>query len=396
MAGDKGIRPKVTAARKGYAAHNVARKSARHLPLLAVSADEPSGQDTAARYAQYVRYRRKRALMSAVRFAAVVLVPTAIVAWYMAVIATPLYTATTDFMLQQIEQAPPDHETLQTAHRALDQDIDLVKAHLQSRATRRRLDVDTDFHGHWSQGHVDPLNRLRGDLSEAGRHRAYTRRVSISSDPETGLIQVQVRGVDPESALQMSEQLVDYARSYVRLLTAERRADLTRDALHTYQQARHRIVASRARLDFVRKQFEPAGTDQVTRNLSAPLFGEMDAADEIGLDPNKLSITNMQNVIADLRPDWPDEVTARNPILKMAETDLRQDSMALHTAVIALEQQRRAALREHLCLSVGLQPVVRAWSGPARVAQSSVLAFLIFGGLYMVTARGIPSLRQRA
>ena len=366
------------------------------------------------------RRRRRRLLLLAARLCVFVLLPTLIAAYYYAAIATPLYTTQSEFVIQQAEnQSAPSGMAGMFSGTALatSQDSVTVQSYLQSRDAMRRLDADHGFKAHFSAEGLDPLLRLDLDASSEATYRLYQRMVQIGYDPSEGIIRMEVRATDPEVSEQFSRALLFYAEEQVDQLTQRLREDQMSGAMESFEEAEARMRAAQERVMELQERYSMLSsevevsllTTQIT-NLQTELSRERLALQEVmanprpnpaRVDPLQRRIQNLESEIETLRARLTEDSADGTSIarvsgqLTMAQADVEVRQMMLAQSLQQLEAARIEANRQVRYLSLGVSPSAPDEASHPRVFENSVLAFLIFAGIYLMLSMTASILREQ-
>ena len=109
------------------------------------------------------RRRRRRLALLGARLFAFVMIPTFLAGWYFYMIATPIYSVRSEFVIQQAGPASSGGSLgglFSGTAFATSQDSIAVQGYLQSREAMGRLDADLGFRAHFQEERFDPLQRL--------------------------------------------------------------------------------------------------------------------------------------------------------------------------------------------------------------------------------------------
>ncbi len=366
------------------------------------------------------RRRRRRLMLLATRLGVFVLLPTLIVAWFYHFVATPLYTTQSEFVIQTAESpsAPGGVGGLFSGTAlATSQDSVTVQSYLQSREAMRRLDTDLGFRAHFSAPGLDPLLQLPENATLEAAYRLYSRVVQIGYDPTEGLIRMEVRATDPETSAAFSRALISYAEEQVDQMTQRLREDQMAGARTGLDQAEARMSEARERVIDLQERFSVLSGDvevsllttqistlesELTRDrLSLQELLANPRPNPARVEPLQRRIANLENEIASLRArltegaDGSASLARISSELIMAEADVQTRQLMLSQAMQQLESARVEANRQVRYLSLGVNPVAPDEASHPRAFENSVLAFLIFAGLYLMVAMTGAILREQ-
>lgn len=365
------------------------------------------------------RRRRKLGLMFA-RLAFFVFLPTLIAAYYFYAIATPMYATNSAFVIQKADAADsssPLGGLFSGTQFATSQDSISVQAYLQSREAMRRLDQDEGFRKVFSAPDIDPLQRLDTDASESDAFKLYLRNVKVSFDTTEGILRMEVSAPDPKVSEEFSKALIKYAEEQVDRMTARMRSDQMSGAKQSFDDAESKVEDAQQRvLDLQQKLgvLDPTSETGVVMSQISALQSQLSQKQlELGqlLDnptPNQArvdgargDIARLQQMISDQRAELTKtrggseslaEVTGQ---LQIAQADLATRQTLLASAVTQMETARIEAGKQVRYLETGVRPIAPDQPTYPRAFEDTVLAFLIFSGIYLMLSLTASILREQ-
>lgn len=265
---------------------------------------------------------RHRALMAS--FAACVLLPVAVTAWYLWVRAADQYASTLGFSVRK-EEAGSAIELLggiTNISGASSADTDILYDYMQSQKLVADLDADLDLRGLWSKPESDPIFAFAAPGSIETLMDHWQDQVRVSYDSATRLIEVQVLAFDPRDAQAIATALFDKSAAMINRLNDAAQSDASRFARAERDSAEARLKAARAAItDF--------------RNRTQSIDPATDMQSQAGL------LANLQTQLAEALIDA-DMLAASTQ-----RADTRGEQAALRIAVI---ENRIAAERDKLGL----------------------------------------------
>ena len=368
-----------------------------------------------------IRRRRRRAFLMATRLAIFVLLPTFLVGYYYFNIATPMYATDSEFVIQQAESTGGGGGGLggmfQGTSMATQQDSITVQSYLQSRAAMVRLDEDHDFKAIFSQPQIDPIQRLPDGASNEAAYDLYKRMVKISYDPTEGILRMTVIAPSPEVSEEFANALIGYAEEQVDQLTQRLREDQMAGARESY------VAAEEARAEALREwlsiqeevqQIDPVGETQARTQQSSQLETErqrltLQLQERLAVRrPNQAQVTslegqieNIETLIADLRQQMVTQneagssLASRNTDLRLAEENYTFQTSLAQQALTQMETARIEANRQVRYLSMGVEPVAPDEATYPKALENTILAFLIFAGIYLMISITASILKEQ-
>ncbi|MEO1537318.1 MAG: capsule biosynthesis protein [Pseudomonadota bacterium] len=364
-----------------------------------------------------VQRRRKNLLFLSARLGAFVFLPTLICMLYFAFVATNVYATQSEFIVQQAEVATAGAGLLGGTAMATSQDSILVQDYLTSREAMQRLDAEYGYRAHFSDPSIDAIQRVPEGSSNEDLYRHYTKHVTVGYDPTEGVLRMEVSALTPDKSRIFSEALIAYAEERVDQITERKRADQMRGANQTFEDAETKmvdaqqtVVALQEQLGVLDPQSETAGLMGQINTLEVQLTEKrlqlsalLDNArpNQARVDGVEGDITRLEKLIADLRSQITNDgrsdtslasVTAR---LRMAEVDLETRTMMMQESLQQLEAARIEANRQVRFLSVGVSPVPPDEPTYPRVFENTLIAFFIFGAIYLLISVTAAILREQ-
>jgi capsular polysaccharide transport system permease protein len=267
------------------------------------------------------RRRRRRLALLGARLLAFVLLPTFLAGWYFYMIATPMYSVRSEFVIQQAGPSGGGGSMgglFSGTAFATSQDSIAVQGYLQSREAMARLDEDLGFRTHFQ-------SRQHRRLAAAGRTRRRTGS-GLQGLPEVpeDLVRHDRRG-DPDGRDRrrpagrgrLVQQLISYAEEQVDHLTQRLRADQMRDAQAGYDAAQTALTSSQQKLIELQETFKILSSETEVGLIVGQISGlenqltqerlalaQMESNPEPNqarMDPIKRRIATLESQVADLR-----------------------------------------------------------------------------------------------
>ena len=366
------------------------------------------------------RRRRKLALLLT-RLSFFVFIPTIIVGYYFMFMATPMFATNSEFVIQQADSTGSSAGGLggmfQGTGMATQQDSITVQSYLASRAALVRLDEDHGFRAHFSAPEIDSVQRLTPDATNEALFELYQKRVKISYDPTEGILRMEVIAATPEASQEFSESLIEYAEEQVDQLTRRLREDQMAGALASYQSAETR--RSEALAEWLKIQestdiINPAATtgaiipqvsalESQRQQLQLSLAGKLSVSrpNQAQVDGLRAQITNLDTLINDLRSqmtstsDGGNSIASDNTRLRLAEENYNFQTVLVQQALAQMEATQIEANRQVRYLSMGVEPVAPDEATYPRAFENTMLAFLIFSGIYLMISLTSSILREQ-
>ncbi|CTQ33036.1 hypothetical protein [Jannaschia rubra] len=397
----------------------------RQAPVPAQPA--PGAIDAATRASEIVRIqrdiarrRRRRLVLLTVRLAFFVGLPTILAGIYYYTIATPMYATKSEFIIQQADGAAGAGGLgglFSGTGLATQQDSISVQSYLLSRDALARLDADLGFTEEFSAEGIDPLQRLEPGATDQAAYKLYQRMVNIGYDPTEGVVKMEVVAPEPAVSEAFSKALIGYAEEQVDQLTARLRTDQMAGAEDSFaaaevrmQEAQGRVVALQEQLGVVSAEAELSNSYAQIGAIETELRAERLRLDQLLANrrPNETrvqvarsNIARLEDELARLRSGLTESATDDASLarvtaeLQVAQGDLVTRRLLLQQAAQQLELARIEANRQVRYLSTPVPPIAPDEPTYPRAFENTVLAFLIFAGLYLMVSLTAAILREQ-
>ncbi len=365
------------------------------------------------------RRRRRNLAMLGARLAMFVIAPTILAGYYFFAMATPMYATHSSFVIQQAESqgAAGFGSLFQGTGMATQQDSITVQTYLESRAAMTRLDEEHGFARHFSQDFIDPIQRLPEDATNEDAYSTYEKRVKLSYDPTEGILRMEVIAADPETSHTFAEALIRYAEEQVDQLTQRLREDQMAGARESYLQAEERrqtaltaLTRLQAQAETVNPETRNASLEQRITNLQTQLDEKvlelqrlMDNArpNQARVDAAEAEVSRLAQQIDVLRSeltntgsDGQSQIDLQAQ-LREAEENYQFQTVLVQQALTAMETAQLEANRQVRYLSLGVEPIAPDEPSYPRAFENTVLAFLIFAGIYLMISLTSSILREQ-
>ncbi|NIY79808.1 MAG: capsule biosynthesis protein [Rhodobacteraceae bacterium] len=366
------------------------------------------------------RRRRKMALLAA-RLAVFVGIPTILAGIYFYTMATPMYATKSAFIIQQSE-APSAGGAglgglLSGSPLATSQDSITVQDYLTSREAMLRLDADTGFKAHFSSDAIDPLQRLPENPTNEEAYKVYLDRVSIGYDPTEGLLRMEVVAADPQVSQDFSDHLIAYAEEQVDQMTQRLREDQMKGARESLDDTEAKMIAAQEKIVQLQEQLGIISPDAETaaimsqvsafetqlqqKRLQLQQLLDNPRPNQARVEGTQGDIRRLENLITDLRAqltqanEGADSLARITAELRMAEVDLATRQAMAASAIQALEMARVEANRQVRYLSLSSRPVAPDEPTYPRKFENTLLAMLVFSGIYLLASLTAAVLREQ-
>lgn len=367
-----------------------------------------------------VSRRRKKMLLLLTRLFFFVMIPTAVVGWYFYSVATPMYATKSEFLILKADNAGGGTglgNLLSGTQFATSQDSIAVQSYLESKDAMLRLDADQGFKAHFSQPWIDPIQRLPADPTNEQAYKIYSKDVKIGYDPTEGVVRMQVIAADPETSANFARSLLSYAEERVNHLSEQKRSDQMRDALAGFENAQiERRKAQEALVTLQQKGaiLDPEGVIAALRGqinnieiqlqdkqLELSALMDNPRPNQAKVEGAKGDVRRLQELLDQLNKKMVDASKGENSLaelsvrIQMAQADLTTRDMMLQSSLQQVEQTRMEANRQVRYLTTSVEPVASQDPAYPRKFENTILAFLLFSGIYLMISLTASILREQ-
>lgn len=362
--------------------------------------------------------RRRRLMLLIARLSVFVFLPTLLAGWYFYTIATPMYSTKSAFVIIQADTATAAGGlgSLLPTQFATNQDSIATQDYLTSKDAMLRLDSDQNFKGHFSNPAIDPIQRLDPNPSNEQAYKIYKKYVKISYDPTEGSIRMEVSAADPEVAKNFSVSLISYAEERVDDLSMRKREDQLADARASLEEAK--VERRDAQAALVKLQegtiLDPEGLIGSLRSQVSNVQIQLQekelqlAALEDNPRPNKArvqgvkgDVRRLKNLLATLEAKMTEASEGESSLaqktaqIQLAQADLATADLLMQSALQTLKQTELEANRQVRYLTTSVEPVASEDPSYPRAFENTILAFLIFSGIYLMISLTASILREQ-
>lgn len=365
------------------------------------------------------RRRRRKMGMLLARLAFFVMLPTVLAGWYFYTVATPMYSTKSEFLILQADSAGGAGigGLLSGTQFATSSDSIAVQAFLVSKPAMLRLDDEIGFKSHYAQHDIDPIQRLAADASNEQAYKTYRKNVKVGYDPTEGMIRMEVIAADPQVSAEYSRALISYAEQSVNGLSEKKRDDQMAEARESFEEAENErreaqqaLVNLQLKGDTLDPQAVIAGMRAQINQVELQLLEkELELAALLdNTRPNQSRVDGARGDVRRLNVQL-DELNARmtdasqgenslaqlNVRIQMAQADLVTRDMLLQSALQQMEQTRLEANRQVRYLTVSVEPVPSEEPSYPRKFENTLVAFLVFAGIYLMVSLTASILREQ-
>ncbi|HWL58597.1 MAG TPA: capsule biosynthesis protein [Paracoccus sp. (in: a-proteobacteria)] len=391
----------------------------RNLPSPEAMTEEKRAAEIMRIQKDIARRRRRKLMMLGARLLVFVGLPTLIAGFYYSKMATPLYATHSQFQIQQADQSGAGSlgSLFSGTQLATNTDSVSVQSYLTSRDAMLRLDGELGFKTAFQQAAIDPILRLSPDATNEATYKLYKNSVKIGYDPTEGVIDMEVIAPDPKLSQEFSVALIKYAEGQVDQMTARLREDQMKGAIDSYNDAEAKVREAQLRVQELQEKLgvlDPVAESSVVMGHISQLEGQL-AAKKLELGqlqanarPNRSrvagvegDISRLEEMLTDTRSQLTEGNNARGSLatisgqIRIAESDLLTRQELLAAAATQMETARIEANKQVRYLSLSVAPVAPDEATYPKAFLNTVVAFLIFAGIYLMLSLTASILREQ-
>lgn len=389
------------------------------LPSTELSPLEQRNNEISEIQRDIMRRRRKKMGLLFARLSFFVILPTLIAGWYFTIAATPMYSTKSEFLILSADNAGGAGigSFLSGTPYATAQDSIATQSFLTSKEAMIRLDEDMGFKAHFSQDWIDPIQRLGENPSNEQAYKVYQKNVKIGYDPTEGVIRMEVVAADPQTAAGFSSRLIIFAEDRINNLSEQKRADGMHDATASFEKAQtDRRTAQEALVQLqiqgsvldpeaviasLRSQINNIEIQLQEKELQLAALLDNARPNKAKVDGARGDVRRLGDLLQKLNARMTDVSQGENSLaqltvnIQMAKADLATRDLVLQSALTQFEQTRMEASRQVRYLTTSVKPVASEEASYPRKFENTILAFLVFGGIYMMISLTASILREQ-
>ncbi len=228
---------------------------------------------------------------------------------------------------------------------------------------------------------------------------------------------MEVIAPDPQLSEQFSRALISYAEQLVDALTSRMRSDQMDGARETYQDAEEKMLAAQLRVQELQERLgvlDPVAESGVVMAQVSMLEGQLAEKQlELGqlqsnarplqsrVDAVEGDIARLRDLITQTRQQLTQGNDTRNSLaaiggeLRVAEAEMLTRQEMLAAAAAQMETARIEANKQVRYLSLSIAPIPPDEATYPRAFQNTLVAFLVFSGIYLMLSLTASILREQ-
>ena len=362
--------------------------------------------------------RRKRLALLLARLSAFVFLPTILAGWYYYAIATPMYSTKSEFLIQSADGGGGGGPLsgLIPSQLANSQESIAVQSYLTSKDAMIRLDEALGYKRHFAQPEIDAIQRLDADTTNEAAHKVYKKNIKIGYDPTEGVVRMEVIAADPIVATDFSKALISYAEERVDELSQNIRNDAMEDARRNLERAKVERREAQENLIRLQEVYSADPTEQLAalrtqitsydqqlleKKLALQALLDNPRPNQAKVDGARGDVRRLKDVLTGLNARMIEaDSSGLSLVQQSTEIELARADLATADAFLqsALQGEKQAALeagRQVRYLTVPVRPIASDAPSYPRKFENTILAFLIFSGVYLMVSLTSSILREQ-
>ncbi|MEM1236757.1 MAG: capsule biosynthesis protein [Pseudomonadota bacterium] len=395
--------------------------ASKNLPPKPIDPADARAREISEIQLDIARRRRRKLFLLFARLGVFVGLPTAILGYYFAFVATPLYGTKSAFLIQQNDGASAAAGGLASMfgsnQLATVQDSIAVQGYLTSREAMLRLDTDHGFKSLFQNEELDPITRLDPDATNEDAYSLYKKHVKIGYDPTEGIVTMEVKAPSPEASEEFSNALIGYAEGQVSDLSLRLRNDQMQGARDAFAEAEVKRQDAAERLVGLQTDLQTVDATGVIASSQARIANFETQLEEKRIElqaqlantrPNQSRVDGLEADIERLEEsissqkarltqatDGGESLASIQAQIQIAQVDFQTRDLMLQQALQALETARISADRQVRYVAISTPPTAPDTPTYPRVFENTLLAFLIFLGIYLLVSLTVSILREQ-
>jgi capsular polysaccharide transport system permease protein len=360
-------------------------------------------------------------------FALLVLLPTLLVASYYVFYAADIYESEARFLVRNrgggggggVDALGGRAAGLATAisgARATMEESRAVASWITSYSAVTSINSDVNLVEMWRRPEADLLSELWWEQPKLEWLTWYfRRRVIVSLDPETGVMQLRVHAFRPDDAHRLALDVLSRSEALVNTFSARSIADTLRVAQEDLNKAENRVIAAREALIAFREReqaFDPASTATgavaTITGLQASLAQARTEYEERRrfMRPDNPQLQVLQNRVAALQQQISTErgrvtrgdeaLTQQVAAFERLELERMMSDRELSSAVNSLEAARSDALRQQVFVMRVSEPQMPEYPLYPRATFNTLTVFVSLSVLFGIGWMLVVSAREHA
>jgi len=279
-----------------------------------------------------------------------------------------------------------------------------------------RLDEALGYKRHFAQPEIDAIQRLDADTTNEAAHKVYKKNIKIGYDPTEGVVRMEVIAADPIVATDFSKALISYAEERVDELSQNIRNDAMEDARRNLERAKVERREAQENLIRLQEVYSADPTEQLAalrtqitsydqqlleKKLALQALLDNPRPNQAKVDGARGDVRRLQDVLTGLNARMIEaDSSGLSLVQQSTEIELARADLATADAFLqsALQGEKQAALeagRQVRYLTVPVRPIASDAPSYPRKFENTILAFLIFSGVYLMVSLTSSILREQ-
>lgn len=197
-----------------------------------------------------------RHILVGLAFLLSVVLPSALGAWYLYVVADDQYSSELSFSVQSEDFRSPLNALagLGQISSGTTSDSEILYEFINSQQIVREIDASLDLRTIFSKAQNDPIFALNPDVSIEELREHWKKRVRVSYEKGSGVVRVEAIAYTAQDAQAINEAIIEESQKLVDRLSFVARQDATRYAQSDLEDASQRLKDARRQLSEFRAQ----------------------------------------------------------------------------------------------------------------------------------------------
>ncbi len=370
--------------------------------------------------ARMTKKRNSRIRQMMRRFFMYVAFPTLATTYYLYNVATPLFTSKSILSIEEASSAAAGGISDIFKNSPIGGgNLDAIKVqnYLESRDLFLKLENDYDFPGKFSGDHINRFERLADDASEEDRYKIFKKYAISIYDTTDQVLRIEIKAPDPETTVEVAELMIGYAEDQLDLELTKVRGDELESARKAYETAELDLKIAQEKLIEIQSSQSTVSAVADTEVIigiigqqTVILNEKQIALDQLLLNqnPNQARVNALKNDIAAIEAKIEElniSALAENEAgeslavvrqkMLVAEADVASKVTLLETQRSLLQAAEAKNIEQKKYITKAIPPTASFEPLYPKKLTTSMMAFVIFFGLYLFIAMTIDVIREQ-
>ena len=370
--------------------------------------------------ARMTKKRNSRIRQMMRRFFMYVALPTIATTYYLYNVATPLYSSKSILSIEEASSSAAGGIADLFKNSPIGGgNLDAIKVqnYLESRDLFLKLEEDYDFPGIYMGDEINRFERLADDASEEDRYKTFKKYAISIYDTTDQVLRIEVKAPDPETTVEVAELMIGYAEDQLDREFTKVRGDELESARNAYESAEADLKIAQNNLIEIQNSQTTVSAVADTEVIIGIIGQQTVILNEkqIALNqllqnenPNQARVNAIQNDIKALEAkieelnasalsenEQGESLAIVRQKMLVAEADVASKVTLLETQRGLLQAAEAKNIEQKKYITKAIPPVASFEPVYPKKLTTSMMAFVIFFGLYLFIAMTVDVIREQ-